>query len=104
MDNYLILAVIVATAVIAVLLSYLKKNCNPIVQVSCPNIPSAQYTDTPVGRCLLECDQYSDDCYQNCNKNEDCIRQCYQLKAHCYMRCLGPQQENFGGGECGCNT
>jgi hypothetical protein len=105
--NYvLILAVIVAAAivVIAVLLDHLKRNCNSVNR-GCPSIPSSQYTDTPSGQCLLKCDQYSDDCYQNCNpKDEECIRQCYQVKAHCYMNCLGSQQESFdGNSDCGCN-
>ena len=105
--NYvLILAVVVATAIviIAVLIHHLKRNCNPIVQLSCPNIPSSKYTDTPSGVCLLGCDQYSDVCYQNCDpRDESCIRRCYQIKAQCYMDCLGPQQENFTGNDnCGC--
>ncbi len=108
-QNYVVVVVVVAIAVVVIvglLMYYMQKHC-PVVQVypSCPNIPSSQYTDTPTGVCLLDCDQYSDACYRKCNSNEDCIRRCYQTKANCYMSCLGNQQEKFtSGGMCGCSV
>ena len=99
--NNLVLAVIVAATIIIITV-LLKKSCVVQVYPSCPNIPSSQYTNTPTGKCLLDCDQYSDDCYQKCDpKDEDCIGQCYQLKAHCYMSCLGPQQDTCSN-NCNC--
>lgn len=65
--------------------------CQPVIHVTagCPNIPASKYTDTPVGKCLLECDQNSDACYNRCNAKDDlCIGNCYQQKAACYMQCL----------------
>lgn len=47
------------------------------------------YTDTPIGLCLYRCDLDADCSYHNCKDDECCIRNCYEQKAHCYIRCLG---------------
>ena len=82
----IIVAIIAATAVI---IFVFKRSC-PMVQgcPSCPTVSSSQYANTPVGLCLLDCDQYSDVYYRNCNKDEECIRRCYEIKTKCYMDCL----------------
>ena len=102
MNQYL-MTIITTAIVIVLILQYIKTSCQPQVHVypGCPNIPSSQYTDTPSGRCLLDCDKYSDSCYQECNKEENCVRRCYQIKAQCYMHCLG-QQVQSSSEDCGC--
>jgi hypothetical protein len=106
MNNILILytIIVISVSAIGLLLIYLNNRCNQIIKVypSCPNIPSSQCANNPVGLCLLECDQHSDVCYRNCNcDDEECIRNCYQAKANGYLKCLGPQKEQLTVG-CGC--
>lgn len=108
MSNNLTVVVVVAVAVvliIALLFQYLKNACPTVVQIypACPNIPSAECTDTPTGRCLFDCDQYTNECYDKCDpKDIDCIRKCYDIKANCYMNCLGNSSEVAVG--CGCGV
>ena len=102
MDNTVILAVtiiaITLVIIVALFVHYIRTSCKNIVRVC----PTQQCPDTPAGICLMDCDQISDVCYRNCDpKDEICVRGCYQLKAECYMKCLGPPKETFG--DCGCN-
>ena len=97
MEKYMLILIIIVIIGIILLLD---KKCAGTIK--CPDIPSSQYTHTPVGACLLKCDQASDICYRNCNPNdEECIRDCYQIKAHCYMQCVGKQSETT---DCGCGS
>ena len=61
----------------------------------CPETTAEQNAVTPMGKCLLHCDQQNDKCYENCAGNDACIRNCYQQKTDCYINCLGPQKEDF---------
>lgn len=67
----------------------------------CINIPS-----TPNNKCLASCDTVSDQCYDACQGDSDCIGKCYQDKGFCYVQCLGAQTEQFcpSKEDCGCGS
>ena len=57
--------------------------------------------DNETSACLCDCDDWSDYCYNNCNNNPNCIKKCYEIKAQCYMACLGTSC-NVEPSECNC--
>jgi len=78
----IILGILIAT--------FFTKPCTKMVTIypDCPTMPPIEYSDSPHGMCLLECDKYSNKCYSACNGDEDCIKNCYAVKAECYTNCL----------------
>ena len=83
------LITILAISTILISLAVISGKSRQIVITGCPDIPSVQCADTPIGRCLLICDQKSDACYSNCDPNNTkCISKCYKGKAQCYKSCL----------------
>lgn len=102
--NYKLLLVIVATTVVMVtivIVDYFRKSCKG--EYKCPDIPSSECNDSPTGKCLLKCDQASDECYKKCNGSDLCIQQCYQQKSQCYISCLGDTKD-FCQASCGCDA
>ena len=94
----LILVMLLLTLPIILITRYYLK-CKPIL------CSSTQYTNTPVGLCLWQCDQYCDKGYTSCKPNDDCcIRECYAQKAECYRKCLGNVANNDADGGCGCKV
>lgn len=59
--------------------------------------------DVNTSKCLCDCDTLSDDFYTKCNNDTNCIKKCYELKAQCYMNCLGTKCHSAPSKEtCGC--
>jgi hypothetical protein len=91
------LFLLIVSIIIILLLVHSKCNFDC---TSCPNITADQNATTPLGKCLLKCDNENDSCYKNCNGNESCIATCYKIKTACYTNCLGPLKETFIASSC----
>ena len=68
---------------------YMQKSCKPVIKInsSCPVVDPGSYSNSPLGQCMLSCDRESDECYNQCNGDTECIKKCYERKTVCYSQC-----------------